>query len=267
MAAAGRPAPGRCSPSRLANHVQTDREQIWKLVENGENLLSRFRHWEPIIRELHAGRKLVWHNTCVMQLSLRGCTMPVHACCRPRDAWWHSLLHQPLATTEREYCTPTPCVAGRHQTSKPGVLPGACQCILPQLLLLLLLLSLLLRSWAFWLTTATWTRSRRVTTCNLLGQYIPRASLRRWQLLLELKVLGGLTASTAAAAAVALPTPSLTARWRAAHGQLVSAVLSTGLDRAHSAFCFMRHSTRAGWQNLKLIHWVSKVELGFTRML
>lgn len=134
-------------------------------------------------------------------------------------------------------------------------------------MLLLLLLSLLLRSWAFWLTTATWTRSRRVTTCNLLIQYIPRASLRRWQLLLELRVLGGLTASTAAAAAVALPTPSLTARWRAAHGQLVSAVLSMGLDRAHTAFCFMRHSTRAGWQNLKLIHWVWKVELGFTRML
>ena len=31
--------------------TQTDREQIYKLVMHGEELLSRFRHWEPIISE------------------------------------------------------------------------------------------------------------------------------------------------------------------------------------------------------------------------
>jgi hypothetical protein len=30
---------------------QTDRTEQFKLVEHGENLLSRFRHWEPILRE------------------------------------------------------------------------------------------------------------------------------------------------------------------------------------------------------------------------
>ncbi|GAX84417.1 hypothetical protein CEUSTIGMA_g11838.t1 [Chlamydomonas eustigma] len=32
------------------NKDETDREQIYKLVDTGENLLSRFRHWEPIIK-------------------------------------------------------------------------------------------------------------------------------------------------------------------------------------------------------------------------
>lgn len=33
--------------------TQADREQIYKLVMHGEELLSRFRHWEPIISEFH----------------------------------------------------------------------------------------------------------------------------------------------------------------------------------------------------------------------
>ncbi|KAG1671073.1 hypothetical protein FOA52_000745 [Chlamydomonas sp. UWO 241] len=32
------------------NRAVTDRAEQFKLVEHGENLLSRFRHWEPIIR-------------------------------------------------------------------------------------------------------------------------------------------------------------------------------------------------------------------------
>jgi hypothetical protein len=31
--------------------LQTDREQIRKQVELGEELLSRFKHWEPVIRK------------------------------------------------------------------------------------------------------------------------------------------------------------------------------------------------------------------------
>lgn len=30
---------------------QTDRAEITKLVEQGEELISRFRHWEPLLRE------------------------------------------------------------------------------------------------------------------------------------------------------------------------------------------------------------------------
>ena len=31
--------------------LQTDREDIRKVVEHGEELLARFRHWEPLISE------------------------------------------------------------------------------------------------------------------------------------------------------------------------------------------------------------------------
>ena len=31
--------------------TQADREEIYKLVARGEDLLSRFRHWEPILSE------------------------------------------------------------------------------------------------------------------------------------------------------------------------------------------------------------------------
>lgn len=55
--AACRLAGGGC---RLARHTQprlcrvwaqTDREDIRKQVELGEELISRFRHWEPVLRE------------------------------------------------------------------------------------------------------------------------------------------------------------------------------------------------------------------------
>lgn len=53
---------GACFLVRLASHaellggacaVQTDREEIRKKLEHGEELLARFRHWEPLISECH----------------------------------------------------------------------------------------------------------------------------------------------------------------------------------------------------------------------
>ncbi len=39
------------TPHNKPFHLQTDREEIRKKVEHGEELLARFRHWEPLIRE------------------------------------------------------------------------------------------------------------------------------------------------------------------------------------------------------------------------
>ncbi len=71
--------------NRICCFAKTDREQIWKLVTTGEELLSRFRHWEPILSES-------------MSLSLQDAlltVMPIR--CRARDAWRHCLLDQPFA--------------------------------------------------------------------------------------------------------------------------------------------------------------------------
>jgi hypothetical protein len=45
--------PAEPGPDLLPPNVamQSDREQIRKTLEHGEELIARFRHWEPIISE------------------------------------------------------------------------------------------------------------------------------------------------------------------------------------------------------------------------
>uniref|UniRef100_A0A7S0UJY7 NADH dehydrogenase [ubiquinone] 1 beta subcomplex subunit 9 n=2 Tax=Polytomella TaxID=3049 RepID=A0A7S0UJY7_9CHLO len=49
-----------------ANKELSDREQIRKLVLHGEDLLARFRHWEPTIRSEFVGGTVygVWPQHC-----------------------------------------------------------------------------------------------------------------------------------------------------------------------------------------------------------
>ena len=74
--------------------TQTDREEIYKLVTRGEDLLSRFRHWEPILSESEVSNGITEILDMIQHIFVNSS--------RARTAWWNCLLHQPLTTKKRK---------------------------------------------------------------------------------------------------------------------------------------------------------------------